>query len=147
MYNLYDRIRFYCEQEGITPNALFIKLGYSKSTISRLRVGKTKTLSAQILTDIANYFHITVDELLGEPSQELPQSADIKEELIRINRLLENEGIMYDGTPLTSNTKADIKRIMDLLYDTMKSRLEEMKEEDFKDGKIQTIDGWKDEQK
>lgn len=104
MYNLYDRIRFYCEQEGITPNALFIKLGYSKSTISRLRVGKTKTLSAQVLTDTLRTNILKIEKEISRLKKQINDLAD--------QEILISEDMCYEFLKEFTGTRFNAKKIL-----------------------------------
>lgn len=67
MGNLYDRISSLCSEKGIKPGRMCDTLGISRGNIGDLKAGRIKTLSAKTLTAIADYFHVTVDYLLGAP--------------------------------------------------------------------------------
>lgn len=85
MSDLYSNIHALCEKEGIKDGTLCANIGIRRSFLSELKAGRTKSLSAEVLSKIAAYFNVSVDYLLtGEqkenPSKQ-PQSevdADIK---------------------------------------------------------------------
>ncbi len=63
---LYDKIKALCDRCGIKPAALARELGFSKNFFTEMKSGRVKSPSAERLSKIAEYFDITVDELLGE---------------------------------------------------------------------------------
>lgn len=63
---LYERIKYFCSLKGVTPSGMCVELGISKNVVSNLKQGRVKTLSVKNLSLIANYFGISVSELLGE---------------------------------------------------------------------------------
>lgn len=59
---LYKRIQEICETNGITVSKLEKELAFSNATI---RKWKTSSPSVENLKKVADYFDITVDELLA----------------------------------------------------------------------------------
>lgn len=59
---MFERIKELCRKRGISVNNLENSLGYSKNTLYRL---KTQNPGADKLKDIADYFDVSVDYLLG----------------------------------------------------------------------------------
>lgn len=57
-----DSIRALCKSENITPTKLEEKLGFSQGLISRW---KDKNPNLDRIVDIADYFHVSVDEVIG----------------------------------------------------------------------------------
>ena len=60
---LYERIQEICNLRGITVKKLERDLGFSNSTI---RKWKTSSPSIENLKKVADYFGITVDELISD---------------------------------------------------------------------------------
>ncbi|MGN0527419.1 MAG: helix-turn-helix domain-containing protein [Acutalibacteraceae bacterium] len=58
---MYDKIDFLCEEKGIKPATLCKECGINKSTLSELKHGRTKSLSAQTLSKISQYFGVSLD--------------------------------------------------------------------------------------
>lgn len=74
MSDLYSNIHALCEKEGIKDGTLCGNIGIRRSFLSELKAGRTKSLSAENLSKIANYFDVSVDYLLtGEQKENPPQ--------------------------------------------------------------------------
>lgn len=69
MSNLYELIKKRCAVKKITLTELARKTGLSVSTFSDLKRGKSKSLSLDALVLIADYFNITLDELVGRKKE------------------------------------------------------------------------------
>ena len=65
MCDLYERIEGYCKLKGIKIADLARETNFSKTTFSDLKNGRTKTLSMDKLIIIADYFEISLDDLVG----------------------------------------------------------------------------------
>lgn len=65
MSELYERIKSLCDSKGITGYRMCKDLKIPVSTMTDLKTGKTKGLSAAKAEKIANYFGVEVSELLG----------------------------------------------------------------------------------
>ena len=65
MGTLYENIKQLCEKKGVTPSRVCVDLGFSKTIMSSLKSGRTSSLSTSKLQAIADYFGITIDELVG----------------------------------------------------------------------------------
>lgn len=88
MSDLYSNIHALCEKEGIKDGTLCANIGIRRSFLSELKAGRTKSLSAEVLSKIAAYFNVSVDYLLtGEQKENAPQQpqseADTAVERIR----------------------------------------------------------------
>ena len=66
MSNLYKTILALCESRGIKGGKLCTDLGISKGTLTDLKMGRQKSLSASNAQKIAAYFGVSVGYLLGE---------------------------------------------------------------------------------
>ena len=66
MCTLYERIDFLCKQKGITGAKMCRDLGFSKSMMTDLKMGRKKGVNADTAQKIAVYFGVTVSFLLGE---------------------------------------------------------------------------------
>ena len=69
MADMYSKIEQLWKQNNTTITAMCRLLDISRSTLSELKAGRTKTLSAEYTTKIASYFHVSVDYLLGKSQQ------------------------------------------------------------------------------
>lgn len=59
---VFDRVKILSDERGISINKLEESLGYSKNTLYRL---KTQNPGADKLEEIADYFNVSVDYILG----------------------------------------------------------------------------------
>ena len=93
MSDLYSNIHALCEKEGIKDGTLCGNIGIRRSFLSELKAGRTKSLSAEVLSKIAAYFNVPVDYLLtGEQKENPPQQpqSEVDAAVERIKRKLES---------------------------------------------------------
>lgn len=116
----YDIYAALCEKKGISTSRAAIEMGISKGTVS---VWKNKGTSPQMaqLEKIANYFQVSTDYLLGKSEQkEAPaltkkDERDIAKKLEELKETLENQdGLMFDGDPMSHEAKESILAAMEL---------------------------------
>lgn len=79
---MYEKIQYLCDENNIKLAHLCKEANIPKSTLSELKQGRTKTLSTQTLSKIANYFHISLDYFDNESVD------DVKDELFEKRKLL-----------------------------------------------------------
>lgn len=92
MSDLYSNIHALCEKEGIKDGTLCANIGIRRSFLSELKAGRTKSLSAEVLSKIAAYFNVSVDYLLtGNQKENPPQQpqSEVDAAVERIRRKLE----------------------------------------------------------
>ena len=65
MNELYERIKCVCKERGVSVSKMCTDIGISKSTLSSLKNGGTKSLSAPIMKKISDYLEVSVDWLMG----------------------------------------------------------------------------------
>lgn len=71
MLALYERIDKLCKDNGTNITQMCKEAGVQRSALSDFKSGKNKTISFANLQKIADYFNMTVDELVnGETSAE-----------------------------------------------------------------------------
>lgn len=93
MSDLYSNIHALCEKEGIKDGTLCASIGIRRSFLSELKAGRTKSLSAEVLSKIAAYFNVSVDYLLtGEQKENPPQQpqSEVDAAVERIRKKLES---------------------------------------------------------
>jgi transcriptional regulator with XRE-family HTH domain len=66
MATLYERIHFLCEEKGVKGARMCTDLGFSKSLMTDLKMGRQSGISAANAQKIASYFGVSVGYLLGE---------------------------------------------------------------------------------
>ncbi|HFU4058621.1 TPA: helix-turn-helix domain-containing protein [Streptococcus suis] len=62
MFPTFEKIKELADRQGISINKLEERLGYSRNTIYNL---KTKKPNAERIAEIADYFNVSTDYLLG----------------------------------------------------------------------------------
>lgn len=93
MSDLYSNIHALCEKEGIKDGTLCANIGIRRSFLSELKAGRTKSLSAEVLSKISSYFNVSVDYLLtGEQKENPPQQpqSEVDAAVERIRKKLES---------------------------------------------------------
>lgn len=100
--NTLNRIKTLCDKTGIAISQLEKDLNYGNGSLS-----KSKSIKAERLLEIANYFDTTMEYILtGEEKKWQPtitkkDEKDIKKTLDALkNQLSTGVGIMYDGEPM-----------------------------------------------
>lgn len=69
MGTLYENIDNLCRQNGIKGGKMCADLGLSRSLMSDLKYGRKKSISAETAQKIADYFGVTVFEILNGTHQ------------------------------------------------------------------------------
>jgi len=90
IFMFYDSFINLCEIRGVSPTRVLVELNLSKGSLSRWRNGGQPR--NEIKKKIADYFDITVYELLNDTKKARPQKSEdelLNEELIRLLRNLE----------------------------------------------------------
>lgn len=70
MSDLYSRIESKCRERGITITKMCADSGVNRASLTDLKMGRKKTLSANTLQKIATFFGCAVDDLLREEGKE-----------------------------------------------------------------------------
>lgn len=65
MAGMFDKIRHLCDERGVSVSAMCKDIGISRSSITELKSGRTKTLGAESIMKIANYFNLSADYFLN----------------------------------------------------------------------------------
>lgn len=65
MCGLYQKIELLCKDKGIKIADLARDTGLNKTTFSELKNGRSKSLSLEKLIIVADYFEISLDDLVG----------------------------------------------------------------------------------
>lgn len=77
MGTLYERITSLCQERGITGGKMCTELKMSKGTLTDLKMGRQKSLSAEKAQKIATYLGVSVAYLLGEEDIKKEQTTEI----------------------------------------------------------------------
>lgn len=106
----FDIFKAYCEARGVSPKRAVTEMGLSNSIATKWK--KTgATPQGETLFKIAEYFGVTVDELMPNqketPALTEKDERDISKKLDETLAALEGSagGLMFDGEPLDEVTK------------------------------------------
>lgn len=98
MRTLHENIMSLCKERGVSGSRMCLDLGLSKSTLSDLKHGRKKGLSAATAQKMAAYLDVTIHQLLGEEEKEKPTvqeddglSVELQELFERIKTLPEDK--------------------------------------------------------
>lgn len=97
MFQTFDRIKELAKKQGLSINLLEEKLGYSRNTIYNLKNSKPST---ERISEIADYFNVSTDYLLGRtdnPSIASNGDASAPFDL----RDIAAQSMLFDGKPLS----------------------------------------------
>lgn len=72
MSSLYIRIDDLCKRNRINMTTMCKESGASRASLTDLKMGRKQSLSADTLSKISAYFHVSVDYLLGNEDKEKP---------------------------------------------------------------------------
>lgn len=114
MFLTFERIKELANKQGLSINALEEKLGYSRNTLYSLKKQKASTERMQ---EIADYFNVSTDYLLGRTDN--PTIADTKEQFFFEGREVDVEelastAMRFNGKPLTEEDKKAIQSIIEI---------------------------------
>lgn len=109
MFSLFEKIKELCQKRGISINSLEETLGYSRNTIYSM---KSKKPNAERLQEIADYFNISTDYLLGRTDNPAIAGEKAPEQEIELDDL-DGRIMLFDGKPLSDDDKRAIKGIIE----------------------------------
>lgn len=110
MFPTFERIKDLAKKQGLSINSLEEKLGYSRNTLYSLKKQKA---SAERLQEIADYFDVSLDYLLGRTDN--PNVADDNISYTREDlREMAVNAKTFDGKPLTDEDAEAITNIIEI---------------------------------
>lgn len=113
MFVTFERIKELAKKQGLSLNQLEEKLGYSKNTLYSL---KRQKVSTDRLQEIADFFRVSLDYLLGRTNN--PKIADDQEKFyfegqeVNVEELAAT-AMRFNGKPLTDKDKKSIQSIIE----------------------------------
>lgn len=78
MSTLYENIKALCEENGITGAKMCLDIGASKSLMTGLKKGRTKSINMDTAQKIADYFGVSVGRVLGEETKKEPDAGSVE---------------------------------------------------------------------
>lgn len=77
MFDLYSRIEELCREKHVNITTMCREAGVSRSAMTELKSGRTKTLLSDTASKISSYFGVSVDYLLGKTdTKKVPVQAE-----------------------------------------------------------------------
>lgn len=105
----FDRIKKLAEKRGKSLPAVSADLNFSDNLFYRW---KTSNPKATDLAKVADYFHVSVDYLIGrEELSTAKQPMDLAD-LVDESKVNWDEWVSFDGKPLTDEVKSAMKLIL-----------------------------------
>ena len=113
MFPTYEKIKELADNHGISLTKLEEDLGYSRNTLYKL---KSQKPNAERISEIADYFNVSTDYLLGRTDN--PAIAD-KEQFFFEGKEVDVEelastAMRFNGKPLTEEDKKAIQNIIEI---------------------------------
>ena len=116
MVGLYEKIQELCKENKINITIMCKETGVGRSTISELKKGRTKKLSAGNLTKLAEFFNVSMDYLLGRNEVEI-ETGEKKE--ATLDEILNHvDGLAFSGQPMKPESVKMLKNIIKEIYDS-----------------------------
>lgn len=115
MFITFERIKELAKKQGLSINSLEEKMGYSRNTIYALKRNKP---GSEKLQEIADYFHVSTDYLLGRtdnPNIAKDGQGYTSDDL----REMAKNAKTFDGKPVTAK---DIEAIQNIIEIYLKGR-------------------------
>ena len=109
MFSTFEIVKDLCEKQGISLNTLEEKLELGKNSLYGL---KRNQPSAERLQQIADYFNISTDYLLGRTDNPSIAGEKAPEHEIELDDL-DGRIMLFDGKPLSDDDKRAIKGIIE----------------------------------
>lgn len=119
MFPTFEKVRELARKKGLSLNQVEEKLGYSKNTLYSL---KRQKVSSERLQQIADYFNVSTDYLLGRTDNPAIAGSDefaqVNGQSIDLRKAAANT-MLFDGKPLNED---DIDFITSVLSAHFKSK-------------------------
>lgn len=115
MFPTFEKVRELAKKQGLSLNQVEEKLGYSKNTLYSL---KRQKVSSERLQEIADYFNVSTDYLLGRTDNPVIAGDAVAKTEIDLKKDAA-ESFFYDGHELNDE---DLDLISSLLEARMRNR-------------------------
>ncbi len=109
MFPTYEKIKELADKHGISLMKLEEDLGYSRNTLYKL---KSQKPNAERISEIADYFNVSTDYLLGRTENPAIAGEKAPEHEIELDDL-DGRIMLFDGKPLSDDDKKAIKGIIE----------------------------------
>lgn len=72
MATLYENIKALCDEHKVSGGKMCLDIGTSKSLMTGLKAGRTKSINAETAKKIADYFGVSVERVLTGEKENAP---------------------------------------------------------------------------
>ncbi|SQF67932.1 helix-turn-helix domain-containing protein [Streptococcus dysgalactiae] len=110
MFPVFEKVKELAKKHGISLNTLEDNLGYGRNSLYSL---KNKKPNAERLQEIADYFNVSTDYLLGRTNNPTIAKDDQEYKSEDLRKMAENAKT-FDGKPLTESDIEAIKNIIEI---------------------------------
>ena len=115
MLPLYERIDKLCKDNGTNITQMCKDAGVPRSALSEYKAGRNKTISFANLQKIADYFDMTVDELVNGETKKAPAEAEDEEINEYLEELKNNPGMRILFSKAKGATKEDLEKVVRMI--------------------------------
>lgn len=115
MATLYENIKALCDEHKVSGGKMCLDIGASKSLMTGLKAGRTKSINAETAKKIADYFGVSVERVLTGEKEIAPTpkgESDNEKLLIELFRQLSPERQEEELAYLTQAAKRGAGRDM-----------------------------------
>ncbi|CYU99276.1 helix-turn-helix domain-containing protein [Streptococcus suis] len=115
MFPTFERIKLLAKKQGLSLNQLEEKLGLGRNTLYGL---KNKKPNAERIAEIADYFNVSTDYLLGRTdnpriASDEPEKFYFEGKEVDVERLA-GTAMRFNGKPLSDEDKKAIQNIIEI---------------------------------
>ncbi len=116
MITLGERIKQLRDSKQLSQDELAKVFNLSQSTIAYYETNK-KQPPLQTLQTIADFFHVSTDYLLGRTDNKNEKLSQEEQKSPKdLQKFLDQQGIMFDGVPLTDDDKEKICKALEIIF-------------------------------
>lgn len=76
MATLYENIKSLCDEHKVSGGKMCLDIGTSKSLMTGLKAGRTKSINAETAKKIADYFGVSVERVLTGEKEQRPADGE-----------------------------------------------------------------------
>ena len=108
MFETFEKIKELAKKRGKALGQVEEDLGYGRNTLYKI---KNSTPNAERIAEIANYFHVSTDYLLGRTDNPAIAGDSHVNEPDDIDKIIDH-AMLFDGKPLTDEDRRAIRGII-----------------------------------
>lgn len=112
-----DNLKQLRKDKGLTQQEMANLFGISRGTYAHYEINRREP-DAETLSKLADFFGVTVDDLLGRESPQNPVTGEplTVREITDLKKFIDQPNLSYDGTPVTEEEKEQLKKAMEFVF-------------------------------